>query len=341
MMLQRTYASNPQGAQAYRNLLMQDADIYGLDREQIARMKQPVLVRHLADAATPTPQARQAAITDFNVKGTADLTPAEKAMSDSRRISEGTQDDVSRRMDALGPSGTLSQVLAGSGGVDVLNNMIRDGVINQAEVAAYKAGDSLTPAGKARIAEAFTGRFYRDPDQINNTALPVRSRVERIAGPLTKLDADPKWTLTPTVRGALTLIEDAQAHGNNLSDFLNTPDLLGKPAYPAPVAQMAKYLKAAPLPVLKDAVEIYARDAATDAEPEGMFGKPEVPAPEASFTRAMQVAKLNAEEAKQTQILAKMRPREELSDSGWAAQESKAAVARKAIEDVRAKRAAL
>ena len=170
---------------------------------------------------------------------------------------------------ALGPNGTLSQVLAGSGGVDVLNNMLRDGVVSQGEVAALKAGDALTPTGKARISQAFTGRFYRDPDQINNTPLGVRDRIERVAGPLTKLDADAKWTLTPTLQGAMGLLEDARAHGNNLGDFLNTPDLLGKPVYPERVVQMAKSLQSTPLPVLKDAVEIYAKDAATDASRRG------------------------------------------------------------------------
>lgn len=343
MMLQRTFAYDPKGAQAYHDLLMQDADLYGQDPAQIQGMKQPVLLREIGDAETPTPEAKQRAVTDFNVSGTADLTPAENAMADSRRVSQATRDDIGRRMNALGSQATLAQVLGGAGGVDVLNSMIRDGVINQQEVAAYKAGDALTDAGKTRISQALTGRFYSDTKQMAATPINVRTRIERIAGPLTDLDADQKWTLTPTIHGALDLLSEARAAGNNLGDFLSTPNLMGRPAYSPAVVRMAKVLNKAPLPQLKDAVEIYARDAATDAEPEGMFGKPAVPEPAASFTRAVKVAKLNAQESELVGAIRKLGETadEELSDAGKATRDSKLEAARQGLADVRAKRAAL
>ena len=52
----------------------------------------------------------------------------------------------------------------------------------------------------------------------------------------------------------------------------------------------------------------------------------------------MKVARLNAQEARLIKDLAKVQSREELSDAGWAAQESRLAATRKAIEDLRAKR---
>jgi hypothetical protein len=246
-------------------------------------------------------------------------------------------------MNALGPQGTLPQVLGGPGGVDVLNSMIRDGVVNQQEVAALKAGNTLTEAGKARISQALTGRFYADTEQMAATVLPVRTRIERIAGPLTDLDADPKWTLTPTVQGALEQLREASANKNTLAHFVKTGNIFGRPGYSPRVIEMAKTLQSAPLPELKDAAEIYAQDAAADGAPEGMFGKPAVPEPADAFTRALNVAKLNAQESKLVATMRKLGETadDELSEAGKATRESKLEAARQALVDVRAKRAAL
>ena len=58
MMLQRVYAYNPAGAQAYRDLLVRDADLDGQDPAEIQGMRKPVLGREVADAETATPGRR-------------------------------------------------------------------------------------------------------------------------------------------------------------------------------------------------------------------------------------------------------------------------------------------
>ena len=49
MTLQRVYDSNPDGAAAYRKMLVNKSPQFGVDPMQIMRMKQPVLVRQIAD----------------------------------------------------------------------------------------------------------------------------------------------------------------------------------------------------------------------------------------------------------------------------------------------------
>lgn len=293
MMLQRTYAYNPKGAQAYRAMLTRDAGFYGLDPAQIAGMKQPVLARLLEDTEIPDRAARQTAITDFNAKSTAALRPEEQAMADSRRVSQRTLDDIGARVEAMGAEGTLAKVLSGAGGVDVLNSMIRDEAISQQEAAAYLSGGNITAAGKNRISQAVLGRFFRDTDQLDRTAAPVRAKLERIAPALAKLEGDGKWNLSPTVQGALDLMEEARASGNNLGDFLSQTNAMGR-EYPARVADMARHLTSTKPSILADAVRIYGQDAAADRAPEGLFGKPEVPAPGDSLNRGVAVAKMQA-----------------------------------------------
>jgi len=114
------------GAQAYRDLLTQKAAQFGQDPAQVAGMKQPVLVREISTGDLPD---KQQAVTDFNVGGTAALRPAEKAIADSRRVSTDTLDHIAGRLEAHGQDATLSQVLDGRGGADVLQKLISDGVI--------------------------------------------------------------------------------------------------------------------------------------------------------------------------------------------------------------------
>ena len=90
MIMQRVYKSNPAGAQAYRDLLTQKAAQFGVDPAQVASMKQPVLTRVLDDENFSGDAQKQAAITDFNKSGTAALTPSERAIADSRRVSTST-----------------------------------------------------------------------------------------------------------------------------------------------------------------------------------------------------------------------------------------------------------
>jgi len=86
MMLQRVYAGNAPGAAAYRQMLTSKAQQFGVDPQQVAGMKQPVLVRVIPDTEMATAAAKQQAVTDFNKTGTAALRGSEKAIADSRRV---------------------------------------------------------------------------------------------------------------------------------------------------------------------------------------------------------------------------------------------------------------
>lgn len=278
MTLQRVYANNPAGAQAYRDLLTQKAANFGLDPAQLQGMKQPVLVRMASDSQLANAQAKQTAITDFNVKGTAELRPAEQAIADSRRVSQNTLDDIAVRLDAK-PDATLQQVLTSGDGAEVLRKMIGDGAINPQEAAAYISKGALTEAGKARITKAVVGRFFQDPAQIDHTPAPIMEKLQRLAAPLAAVDGDPAWSLTPHVQGALDLIEEAATrHVKNLDDVMGQSGLFGDQKYSPQAVTLAKQLQSAKPLDLTRAVRSYAQDASFAKEGSGLFGEPPTPA---------------------------------------------------------------
>lgn len=96
MILQRVHATNPAGAAAYKALLTEKAPQFGIDPADVGKMKQPVLVREVPDSEFSAARTKQTAVTDFNKKGTAALTPEEQAIADSKRVSPATLESTLR-----------------------------------------------------------------------------------------------------------------------------------------------------------------------------------------------------------------------------------------------------
>lgn len=287
MMLQRVYATNPQGAKAYRNLLTLKAPQFGLDPQQIRGMKQPVLVREI-DPSEFEQGGQQNAVTDFNKVGTASLRGSEKAVADSRRVSQGTLDHIAGRLESGGEDATLSEVLDGRGGAEVLNRLIQDGVISPQESAAYVDRGELTADGKTRVSKLMLGRFFRDPQQLDATPPSIRNKLERIAAPLAKVESRPQWSLAQPMQQALDLIEEARAHGQkNLDDMVSQSGLFGSQTYSPEAVALAKMLQNAKPNDLTRAVRQYAQESSEAEQGAGLFGEPPTAAEsfEAAFGR--------------------------------------------------------
>jgi ddrB-like ParB superfamily domain/phage-Barnase-EndoU-ColicinE5/D-RelE like nuclease1 len=273
MILQRVYSLSPTAAKAYRDLLTQQAAHYGIDRATIAGMREPVLVREIPDSEGFDTAAKQGLVTESNAKGTAELRPAERAVSDSRRIGATTLDDIGGRLEAKGPDSTLAEVLEGKSGVEVLARLVDDGVVNPNDAAALSNGKELTPEGKLRVQRTLLGRFFRDPQQIDRTPPSIIGKVTRIAAPAARTEAEGEWSLTPKIQAAMDLLEGARAHGlANLDDAVKQSGLFGGYQYPPDVVNLAKHLRADTATDLTKAVRLYAQDARFAREGNGLFG---------------------------------------------------------------------
>jgi hypothetical protein len=288
MIQQRVYSGNPKGAAAYKAMLRDKAAQFGLDPAEVDKHARPVLVREIADAELARPGEKQQAVTNFNKKPTAELTPAERAIADSRRVSASTLEDVSGRLDAEGEGATLAKVLAsreGQGGVEVLNKLIADGVITPQERAALATRDKLTDAGKERISQLVLGRFFRDPGQLETIPASIRNKVEYIAAPLAQVDAKPEWSLTSHIQGALDILDEAdKLHIKSVDDFIRQDGLFGGEKHSPQAVVLAKALHGMKPKALQTAVRQYSQDASYSAGGASMFG--EAPTPASAFRDA-------------------------------------------------------
>jgi hypothetical protein len=288
MILQRVYGLNKPGAQAYRDLLTRKAAQFGIDPAEVAKMKQPVLVREI-DGGQLAGEGAQDAITDLNKTGTAALTPAERAIADSRRVSEGTLDTIAGRLENAGADATLADVLGGKSGADILNRLIDDGVIGPQERAAYAKGSELTADGKTRISKLVLGRFFRDPAQLDNLAPSLRNKIERMAAPLARVERYEGWSLSQHLGDALDLLDQARAHGSaNLDDVVNQSGLFGSQQFSPEAIALANALRDMKPTELTKAARQYAAEAKQAGERPGIFG--ESPEPGDSFRDAFAAA---------------------------------------------------
>jgi hypothetical protein len=286
MILGRVYEGNPAGAAAYRAELDRTAAHYGIDPESYAYMKQPVLVRRVEDGSLETPDAAQNAITDFNKTGTAALTPSERAIADARRVSIATLEDISKRMDAIGPDATLAQALEGKSGGEVLARLMNDGVISPQEGAQLRRGGELTRAGQDRISGLMLGRFFSNSRQLDSLPAALRNKMERLAAPLARVEGDAAYSLSPQIKRALDLMEEADAHNMNLDDFTKQANFFSTHNYPPDVVTLAKNIQKRNPVALTQAVRDYAEHAkyAQEYQGPGMFNEyPDPTPPGAAF----------------------------------------------------------
>lgn len=293
MILQRAYQAGGKAAASYRQMLGQRAGQFGLDPAEVDNFKHPVLTREIPDTEFAAKGGKQTAVTDFNKVGTAALTPAERSISDSKRVSEDTLNSLSSLIEAGGEKATLASVLEGKGGPEVLKKLIADGVISPQEQAGLGTADALTKEGKARIAQLVVGRFFDSPDQIEATAPAIRAKVERLAAPLAAVEKAKDFNLTPDVKDAIALTTAAKAAGiPSIDDYLEQDGLFGKQKYSARAIALAKAFKTAKSVDLLAAARQYAQDAAYADQGQTLLG--DAPTPAEAFAESFGKVKSGA-----------------------------------------------
>jgi hypothetical protein len=271
MMLQRVYNAKGKAAAAYRQMLTAKAPQYGLDPAEVDQFKHPVLVRELDDAKDFNTAN---AVTDFNKVGTASLTPSERAIADSKRVSAATLDDVSGRLESAGPKATISSVLDGKPGAEILDKLIADGVVSPQERAGLANDNGLTKDGKERVSKLLVGRFFESPEQIDSVPANVRAKVERIAAPAAATQGLGDWDLVPKLREAVGIVDAAKKAGiPNISDFLKQDGLFGAAGKYSPEAVMlAKALSVSKSADIVAAARQFAQDAAYAGKGASLLG---------------------------------------------------------------------
>ena len=266
MTLGRVYESNPAAVEKYKTALRDRAASYGLTPEDIDRFKQPVMVRELSEQ--PNEAGAQRAITDFNKKGAAALAPAERAIADGRLLSRETVQSISAKLENVGEGSTLAQAMQGDNGAQIVDALVKDGVITQQERGGLvDERGLLTGEAKDRIAKMLVGRMFESPAQFQATPPELRNKLERVAPQVLRLEGRAGWSITPQVQEGLALLADVRSHGGrSLDDYLNQPDLAGEQKDYSPEAVgIARTLNNGPLKAAR-AFRQFANDEAISRE---------------------------------------------------------------------------
>ncbi len=239
MTLARVYEAGGERADAYRKALADKAESLGIKPDELARFKNPVLVRELSGA-----HDAQKAITDFNKKGAAELNPEERAVSDGKRMSKETIADLAGRMGESVEGGTLAEALRGEDGAQVINKLVKDGVITQQESnGMVDDRGHLTPEVKSRIAKALVGRLFNSPAEFRQAPPALRGKLERIAPQVLRVEGRKGWELTRLVREAIGIAEEMRVRKAKAEDLEGQVDVDGKQRSFTPAAkQIAEVL---------------------------------------------------------------------------------------------------
>jgi hypothetical protein len=290
--LKRVNMNRADAWKGYQEALNGNLEKFGIAPDAAAGMKKPVLVR-VVDDAEFVKRKKSSAITDFNVEGTEKLSPTQRAIADSRRVSRDTLKDVIGRLDEAGPDATLAQIVQGDAGPQIIERLIADDVISSQEIGELVQKGRLTPAGSERVQKLIVARYFNDATHLDNVTAAVRGKLEKVAAPLMRVEGVPEWDLKPHVQQAMELLEAKRTSGaGTVDDYIGQLGLLADQDF-TPVAQaLAKQLESVNPTELVKKMRAYADEMqhSDNYEGPGMFGDiPEPATPRDAFVKAFGV----------------------------------------------------
>lgn len=266
MILKRVYDKGGEGAARYKEEVMRQASLLGIDPEAVAKMERPILGRELIDEKTDY----QRAISNLNRPSAAPLTSDELSSAQAKQLRPEMADYIARKIEDSGEAATVASMMD-EHGADIINRMVDEGLISPPERNTLLKSGKVTPEAKKRIERLLTSAVYRDLKQMQETPPVVRANVERLAPSMMRI-AETEWDLKPLVQSAIDAIQEAKATGQTL-DKLASQQSFAREPYSAETIQMAKVLLFGPRKVAQH-FRGYANDLAMEKAGGGLFGAP-------------------------------------------------------------------
>ncbi|MGH9342272.1 MAG: hypothetical protein ACRD19_00695, partial [Terriglobia bacterium] len=189
--------------------------------------------------------------------------PAERALADSKRVSDTTLDYLADKIADEGETGTLTKALSGPSGPQIVKRMVEDGTITPQERQQYiDERGVVTLEGKQRITRLMVGRMFDSPAEFEEAPAELRNKAERIVAPLVRVQDQPSWDLMPQVKEAIAILSEARQRGTrNLKDLKAQSNLFGGSGYDPEAFVLAEKLQSDGPIKLAKAFRQYAADA--------------------------------------------------------------------------------
>jgi hypothetical protein len=262
MIMKRVY-SEGRGEQI-KKYLKQNAERFGIPKEDIDKMKQPLLVREI-----PHPESRERAtaiVSKFNEAFTQELRTVESAVSRAKKI---TPESIDRLGEILDEGETLNAVFASHKSKDFVNSIIKSGLIDRRSFNKYINSNTglLSEEGKSFVSKSLLGKVIPDAEVLDATPGAFRVKVEKAIPALLKAQTAGKdFNLIPEIVEAARASAMMRSSGFKVpSEWLSQEGLFGKPAieeYPRALA-IWKFIEGHKPGEVKRAFTTYAERAAT------------------------------------------------------------------------------
>ena len=291
MSLDEVYRNHPDKAALYRDTLEANAADFGLTPEEISGFSQPVLVR-VVDSSVKTPADFQRRVRLYNEPPTQAMEAKVEGVSKARLMSDESFRILSAGLEEHG--GTLRQYMDKPGSRDFIASLLRDGVLDQAQVnrmIAPKTG-LLTEDGKRLVEQVVRGRVFDDPEVLNQAPAEAVKKLDLSLPALAQLKArGDDWDIIPKLSDALQAYSRMKAQGfTSPDDYFAQGDMFQKDKASAdPETRALLHAIAQKKPTeLRTDFEDLARAATADVPAQAAFAFDTPEPPQAAFARIFQ-----------------------------------------------------
>ena len=234
MTLQVIYARHPKAADAYKDTLRQRAALFGFAPEDVDRLRQPVLVRVMAQAGRSRQELAEL-VRRFNEDLTQAMDPVTASIAHGRRVSER----IIARLHAMEDDETFLQFVRRD---RVFIRLVQeDGLLPKERIGAFierdrlTGADRLTKEGAEFIQRALLGKAVPDPASIEMLHLNLRDALTRAVPFILQASegnvSNPAaWNPIPALPHAIRLWASATASGKRrMRDFVDQLALFPPP----------------------------------------------------------------------------------------------------------------
>jgi hypothetical protein len=190
MSMQRVYAMHPEKAAEMRQYLADHAHEVGLHADDVAAMKNPILVREV-EVEDKSKQGLQLLVRQMNESFTQGMDPRTMQVAMGRKLDEQA---LSTLANAMEEDETLGAFLSSSRAEPFINALMRAGVIDQRNASQYmrKGTKQLNNDGKQLVARILVGRTVGDADILSDTGTQMIGAVAQAVPAMTQATAHGK-----------------------------------------------------------------------------------------------------------------------------------------------------
>jgi hypothetical protein len=278
-------ANRGQFAEAFQKPLVEQAQQFGLNPDQIRGMKNPVLVREI-EAPQNADELRRIA-SDLNKPFTGALGVSERAVSAGRSLRPESLQQISDMKNELGEDTSLRELLS-KRPKPVLDILQRDGLITDRERPGMvdSSTGGLSEEGKNFVERALLGSVIDDPDLMDRTPKNVLNKLGGSLGELASLNSrNDKYNISPLLRAAAREHVAAAQQAGPFEDYMNQRQMFGERSK---AVEALAHLLNGPVKNVRSALRSFVQDARADVQGQSTLSAlmQEKPSPVNAFNHA-------------------------------------------------------